>query len=159
MFRAMRRAKQQLNDEETMAILEAGSYGTLACLGDDAYPYAIPLNYVYLDNRLYMHSAKQGHKVDAIANHKKVSFTVVGQDRIVSKEYTTYFSSVIAFGKARLAEGDEYTRAFTALTDKYASDRPKQERIEQIRGCSQAIIIAIDIDHLSGKQAKELSQK
>ena len=153
MFRAMRRAKQQLNEKETMAILEAGSYGTLACLGDDSYPYAIPLNYVYLDNTLYMHSAKQGHKVDAIANHRKVSFTVVGQDQIVSKEYTTYFSSVIAFGKARLAEGDEYTRAFTA------SDRPKQERIEQVRECRQAIIIAIDIEHLSGKQAKELSQK
>ncbi|MBZ4673396.1 MAG: putative flavin-nucleotide-binding protein [Spirochaeta sp.] len=146
----MRRA-QQLTEKETLAIL--------ACLGDDSYPYAIPLNYVYLDNKLYMHSAQQGHKVDAIANHRKVSFTVVGQDRIVSKEYTTYFSSVIAFGKARLAEGDEYTRAFTAFADKYASDRPKQERIEQIRECRQAIIIAIDIDHLSGKQAKELSQK
>ena len=159
MFREMRRAQQQLNKEETLAILEAGSHGTLACLGDDSYPYAIPLNYVYLDNKLYMHSAKQGHKVDAITNHRKVSFSVVGQDQIESKEYTTYFSSVIAFGKARLAAGDEYTRAFTALADKYVFDRPIQERIDKIRECRQAIIIAIDIDHLSGKQAKELSQK
>ncbi len=158
MFRAMRRAQQQLTESQTATILEEGSYGILACLGDDSYPYAIPLNYVYLDEKLYMHSAKHGHKVDAITNHQKVSFTVVGQDQIVSKEYTTYYSSVIAFGKARQAEGDEYMRAFTALVDTYASDQPKQERTEQISDCTQAIIIAIDIEHLSGKQAKELSQ-
>ncbi len=158
MFRAMRRVQQQLTEKETLAILEEGSYGILACLGDDSYPYAIPLNYVYFDSKLYMHSAKNGHKVDAITKYQKVSFTVVGQDQIVSKEYTTHFSSVIAFGKARQAEGEEYMKAFTALVDKYANDRPKRECTEKIKGCTQAIVIAIDIDHLSGKQAKELSQ-
>ncbi|MGE4454406.1 MAG: pyridoxamine 5'-phosphate oxidase family protein [Sphaerochaeta sp.] len=152
----MRRSKQQLSTSNTNVILDEGSYGILSCLGDDDYPYAVPLNYVYREGKLYMHSAKNGHKVDAITNHAKVSFTVVGKDSIVSKEYTTYFSSVIAFGRARFATGEEYKRAFHSLVDKYAADQPPEERSKEVEHCSQAIIIAIDIDHITGKQAKEL---
>lgn len=152
----MRRNRQQLSTSEVNVILNEGSHGILSCLGDDDYPYAVPLNYVYREGKLYMHSAKNGHKVDAILRQPKVSFTVVGEERIVSKEYTTYFSSVIAFGKARLATDEEYKRAFLSLVDKYAADQPLEKRIKEVEHCRQAIIIAIDIDHITGKQAKEL---
>lgn len=44
MFRPMRRKKQNLSREQAEAILINGSHGVLACLGDDDYPYAVPLN-------------------------------------------------------------------------------------------------------------------
>src|SRR5574344_2159951 len=96
-FRTMRRSRQLLSHEESEAVLKRGSHGILACLGDGDYPYAVPLNYVYYDGKIFLHSAKEGHKVDAILHHPKVSFTVVDEDTIIGKAYTSYFRSVIVF--------------------------------------------------------------
>ena len=67
-FREMRRKRQQLSEEESIGILQRATSGTLALLGDNGYPYAIPISYVYSDGNLYFHSALSGHKVDAIRN-------------------------------------------------------------------------------------------
>ncbi|MGL6016932.1 MAG: pyridoxamine 5'-phosphate oxidase family protein, partial [Selenomonadaceae bacterium] len=85
----------------------------------------------------------------------KVSFSVIDADQIVSEEYTTYFRSVIAFGKARLVEGDEWLEAFTALVEKYAGDLPEEARHKEITGCTQSYILAIDVEHITGKEAIE----
>lgn len=77
MFRKMRRNKQLLSIDDTVAVMERCTNGVLACMGDNDYPYAVPLSYVYLDNKIYFHSAKVGHKVDAIIRNPKVSFSVM----------------------------------------------------------------------------------
>jgi len=159
MFREMRRSKQLLTAEETVAVLNRGTNGVLACLGDDDYPYAVPLSFVYSNDKIYFHSAKQGHKVDAIQKSAKVSFTVIDEDTIVSQEYTSYFRSVIAFGKARIVEGDEKLRALQVLVEKYSGDQPLELKQKEISGCTQAILVAIDIEHLTGKEAIENVQK
>lgn len=156
MFREMRRGRQILSQEETIAILERGSNGVLACLGDEDYPYAVPLNYVYHNGKIYFHSAMTGHKMDAMMKHPKVSFAVVDQDTIVSEKYTSYFRSAIVFGKARIAEGDERLEAFRALVEKYSGDQPEENKRREIESCTRAYIVAIDIEHMTGKQAKEL---
>ena len=56
-FRAMRRKRQQLAEEESVAILQKATAGTLALLGDNDYPYAVPISYAYHDGMLYFHSA------------------------------------------------------------------------------------------------------
>ena len=78
MFREMRRNRQILTQAECEAILAACTNGVLAVSGDDGYPYAVPLSYVYRDNKIFFHCAKTGHKLDAIARNEKVSFCVVG---------------------------------------------------------------------------------
>ena len=118
MFRKMRRIKQLLSKEDTQKVMERCSNGVMACLGDDDYPYAVPFNYVYYNDKIYFHSAKAGHKLDSIIKNPKVSFAVVDKDQIVSEEYTSYFRSVIAFGKARIVEGDEWYEAFSVLVEK-----------------------------------------
>jgi len=154
-FRTMRRSRQLLSHEESEAVLKRGSHGILACLGDGDYPYAVPLNYVYYDGKIFLHSAKEGHKVDAILHHPKVSFTVVDEDTIIGKEYTSYFRSVIVFGKASHAEGRAWKDAFLAMADKYCASQPIAERIEKVETCSQALIIVIEIEHCTGKEAVE----
>ena len=69
MFRPMRRFKQQLSKEECEEILNNCKSGVLAVIGDSGYPYAVPLSYVYFNDKIYFHCAKEGHKVDAIANN------------------------------------------------------------------------------------------
>jgi len=152
----MRRIKQLLSKEDTQKVMERCSNGVMACLGDDDYPYAVPFNYVYYNDKIYFHSAKAGHKLDSIIKNPKVSFAVVDKDQIVSEEYTSYFRSVIAFGKARIVEGDEWYEAFSVLVEKYSLDRPKEEKVKEIEGCQRSHIIAIDVDHITGKEAKEL---
>ena len=60
--------------------------------------YALPLSYVYDENCIYFHSAKEGHKIDILQKNPKVSFCIIDQDVIQPLEYTTYFKSVIVFG-------------------------------------------------------------
>lgn len=151
----MRRGKQLLSIDDSTDVMNRCTNGVLACLGDDDYPYAVPLNYVYIDETIYFHSAKAGHKIDAIKKNPKVSFSVIDEDRIVSEKYTTYFRSVIAFGKARIAEGDEWLKAFRALVNKYSGDQPEEANHKKITGCTQSYIIAIDIEHFTGKEAIE----
>lgn len=155
MFRKMRRSKQLLSQADIVAVMTRCTNGVLACLGDDNYPYAVPLSYVYFDDKIYFHSAKAGHKIDSILKNPKVSFSVIDEDMIVSAEYTTYFRSVIAFGKARITADDELKSAFRALVEKYSGDQPETAKQKEITECIQTYLIAIDVEHVTGKEAIE----
>jgi len=155
MFRKMRRNKQLMSQEDTIAVMKRCTNGVLACSGDDGYPYAVPLSYVFFQDKIYFHSAKAGHKIDAIFENPKVSFAVIDEDTIVSAEYTTYFRSVIAFGQARMVEGDELKSAFKALVEKYSGDQPEAAKQKEITECTQTYLIAIDVEHITGKEAIE----
>ena len=161
MFRQMRRKNQILSQEESIAILQNGTTGTLAVLGDDDYPYAVPINYFYEDNKIYFHGAKAGHKIDAIKKHNKVSFCVVAQDDIITEKFTTYFKSVIAFGTARIIEDDaEKRNAIEKLTVKFTPDQTEQKRSEALEKEFPALgMVEITIEHMTGKQALELIKK
>lgn len=158
MFREMRRRKQALSRRECDAILSRGISGVLALHGDDGYPYAVPISYVYDGAKLYFHCAKSGHKLDAIRRSPKASFCVIDQDRIVPEEYTTYFRSVIAFGTIRILEDDREKRtAIEKLAVKYAPEDSAQHRGEAIeREWAPLCMLEMAVDHLSGKQAIEL---
>ena len=158
MFRPMRRSAQQLTREQTEEILLRGSNGTLAVCGDDGYPYAVPLNYVYSDGRIYLHCAKSGHKLDAIARCDKVSFCVVDQGTVVPDALTTHFRSAIVFGRARLlTDTDELRAAMHTLSKKYAPALTDERIDKAIQSEMPALgIIVIEIEHMSGKEAIEL---
>ncbi|NLB32652.1 MAG: pyridoxamine 5'-phosphate oxidase family protein [Tissierellia bacterium] len=155
MFREMRRIKQLLSREDTIDVMDRCTNGVMACIGDEDYPYAVPVSFVYFNDKIYFHSAKAGHKIESIKKNQKVSFAVIDEDTIVSKEYTTYFRSVIAFGKTRIVEGDEWYDAFKALVEKYSGDLPEEAKQKEIKGCRQSVIVAIDIEHITGKEAIE----
>ena len=155
MFRPMRRFKQQFSENECKEILNKSKSGVLAVIGDDGYPYAVPLSYVYLNNKIYFHSAKEGHKIDALAKNNKVSFCVVTKDDVVPEELTTYFKSVIIFGKAKKLEGDELRNAAIQLGLKYYNNENAVKK-EVDAALNRMLSFEISIEHISGKQAKEL---
>ena len=98
MERKMRRSKQLLSPEEAELILSNGKECVLALNGDDG-PYAVPVNYVNEGSCVFIHSAKEGHKIDLIRKDPRVSLCVIVKDTVVPEEFTTYFRSVIAFGR------------------------------------------------------------
>lgn len=158
MFRELRRKRQALSKEACAEILSRGTSGVLALAGDDGYPYAVPISYVYDGEKLYFHSAKAGHKLDAIQREPKTSFCIIDQDQIVPEEYTTYFRSVIAFGRIRILEDEEEKRAaIEKLALKYAPDDSAENRRRAIdREWKPLCMLEMTIEHLSGKEAIEL---
>ena len=159
-FRAMRRKRQQLSEEESVAILKKATAGTLALLGDNDYPYAVPLSYVYHEGRIYFHSALSGHKVDAIRKCDKASFCVIEQDDVQPEKYTTFFRSVIAFGRIHIIE-DEHEKLETArmLGNRYNPNHDEALQKEIEGGLSRMLMIRFDIEHLTGKEAIELMKQ
>ena len=160
MFREMRRFQQLLSPEVSRAILERGTSGVLAVLGDEGYPYAVPLSYVCRGDKLYFHCAREGHKMDAVRACPKASFCVIDQDQVVEEEYTTYFRSVIAFGKVRVLEDEgEKRRAIEELAVKYAPLDSAEHRDRVIaREFAQMAILELTMEHLTGKEAIELGK-
>lgn len=158
MFREMRRKRQQLSTDDSISILRNGTSGVLAVAGDDGYPYAVPISYVYDDGKLFFHGAKSGHKLDAIQRNCKVSFCVTDMDRVVPEEYTTYFRSVIVFGQIRILEDEAEKRAaIKKLAVRYAPDDSADHRQEAIdREYAPLCMLELTIEHMTGKESIEL---
>lgn len=156
--RPMRRKRQLLSKEDTEAILLRGTSGVLAVQGDDGYPYAVPMSYLYMNGKLYFHGAKSGYKMDCIRSCPKASFCVIDQDQIVEAEYTTYFRSAIAFGQVRLMEDEAAIHAVAEqLGIKYnpgASMEYLQEAIQ--KEWSILAMFEMEIESMTGKEAIEL---
>ena len=146
--------------KKCIEILEKGTAGVLALLGDNDYPYAVPISYVYYNSKLFFHGAKSWHKIDAIKKCSKASFCVIDQDHIVPEEYTTYFRSVIAFGKIHIMEDEtEMKNAIERLAVKYYPTDPETNRNTAInREWKPLCMMELDIEHLSGKEAIELAK-
>ena len=157
MFREMRRSKQRLPREVAVEILERNTSGVLALSGDEGYPYAVPMSYVYAEGKIYFHSAKNGHKIDAIQRNEKASFCVIDQDQIVPEKYTTFFRSVIVFGRLRLVEDMEEMRRIAAtLAMKYSADFKEGIPKEINASIRNMAILELTIDHITAKEAIEL---
>ena len=158
MFREMRRKKQLLPYEDCCSILCRRTSGVLAVAGDDGYPYAVPISYVYDDGKIIFHCAKSGHKLDAIKRNCKVSFCVTDLDHVVPEEYTTYFRSVIAFGRIRILDDDAEKRAaIEKLAARYAPNDNEAHRQEAInREYAPLCMLELTIEHITGKEAIEL---
>ena len=161
MFHKMRRNVQQLSQEESEAVLLRGTAGVLALAGDKAFPYAVPISYVYDGEHIYFHSATEGHKIDAIERNPNASFAVIDQDEVIPEKYTTAFRSVIVFGSIRIIGDDTEKRAAVRkLAVKYAPDNTEQQHAAEIDGAwSRFCMLEMSIAHMTGKQAIELVAK
>lgn len=156
MFREMRRSKQQLPREEIDRILENGKTGILAVNGDDGFPYAVPVNYVYKNGKLFFHGAKAGHKYDAMLRSNKVSFCVIDKDDVIAEKLATDYKSVIAFGFVRILEGEELEQAAYHLGIRYYNN-DEVVREEIARHINALACFEISIEHIAGKRAIELN--
>ena len=158
MFRPMRRGRQAMNEEECAAVLQRRTSGVLALSGDDEYPYAVPMSYVYEGGKLYFHCAKEGHKLDAIRRSSKASFCVIDQDEVIAQEYTTNYRSVIVFGRIRVMEdGPEKDAAIMALAKKYSPELGEENYRSAIDLSRNSLcMLEMTTDHISGKMGRGL---
>ena len=155
MFREMRRWKQALSEQACIEVLKQQPRGVMAVHGEDGYPYAFPMDYLYLDGKLYFHCAKEGHKLDAIAADDKASFCVMDEGFRKEGDWALNIRSVIVFGKVRkLDDPSETLRLVRQLTLKYyPTPEAAEEEIE--KAFARVQMLELSIDHMTGKLVNE----
>ncbi|MBR1993728.1 MAG: pyridoxamine 5'-phosphate oxidase family protein [Firmicutes bacterium] len=152
MFREMRRKDKMKTYEEAVQILGECTNGVLSVIGDDGYPYGVPVSYIYHDGKIYFHCAGEGHKLDAIKADSRVSFTVVGADEIAPEKFTTMYKSVIAFGRASIIDTDEEKMAaLNLIREKYSGNFPKEGAAYIEKFWDKTTVVVIEIEHMTGK--------
>jgi len=155
MFREIRRKDRLVSEEIGVELLNRADSGVLSVLGDDDYPYGVPVNFAYKDNCVYIHGFLEGHKTDSIKKHPKVCFTVYGDEEVMKDQISTNYTSVIIFGKAELIpppENDERKAAFAAIIDKYVPNE-KERTDAYIKGNEMKTnVIKIHIEHMTCKK-------
>ena len=157
MFRTIRKKKNEISTDAAKTLLQSSRRGVLAVNGDDGYPYAIPINYVYDDDaqKIYFHGARVGHKVDALRACDKVCFTVYGNETIKEEKWAPFVQSTVIFGRRHLLEESaETTEILKKIAVKYY---PNEQLIdEEIKRSGKAVqLFEIEIEHISGKEIQE----
>ena len=157
MFRKMMREKQALSREECAEILRNEKRGVLSLLGDDGYPYGLPINHYYSEQGgcLYFHSGRAGHKIDAMRGCEKASFCVYTPGEKRGGNWWLTIRSVIVFGRIR--EITDHARAIEIsreLSRKFTDD---EDYIEQeVRSSGAGVLcFALEIEAMTGKTVEE----
>lgn len=151
MFRQMRRQKREIEINLAKEILNKCEYGTLSTISDNGYPYNITLSYVYYNECIYFHSAKEGYKIDNIRNNNKVCFNVVGNTQVLPESFSTKYESVVVFGTAWEVDYDEKELALLKLLEKYSPNFIKEGKEYISKAKNATSVIKINIEHITGK--------
>ena len=157
MFREMIRKKQALSKEACEEVLLQAPRGVLSVLGDDGYPYGMPMNFLYCpeNGKLYFHGGKQGHKIDAIKKCDKASFCVCDEGYRNEGEWNLHIRSVIAFGRIRFVEdASEAEDICRRLSRKYTADEAYIQK-EIDRFLKGTLCFELIPEHLTGKLVDE----
>ena len=157
MFREMLRKKQALSEEDCITVLKTQKRGVLAVLGDEDYPYALPINHYYNDEdgHIYFHGAKFGHRVDAVKRHDKVSFCVYDEGYRREGEWALNIKSVIVFGRlVPVEDEDKMIDLCRRLSHKFTDDESYIED-EIKRAGFRTLMYELVPEHMSGKLVKE----
>lgn len=131
MFRTIRKKKNEIDKNAAENLLQYSRRGVLAVNGDDGYPYAIPINYIYdrEAQKIYFHGARAGHKVDALKACDKVCFTVYGNESIREEAWAPFMQSTVVFGRCRLVEAGE--KATTLLKQFAMKYYPNEQMVDE----------------------------
>ena len=160
MFREMRRFRQQISEAECIQILKEQPRGVLSVLGDDDYPYGIPLDHWYCEEngRLYFHCAKTGHKLDAVRKHDKVSFCVYDEGYRKEGDWALNIKSVITFGRIRFfsyeEEPEKVREICIGISAKFTDD-PDYADDEISKVGRNVLCFEITPEHMTGKLVNE----
>ena len=157
MFRKMARVKQQISEDECIELLKQEKRGVLSVLGDDDYPYGMPINHFYNDEdgKIYFHGGKSGHKVDAVLRYDKASFCVYDQGYRNDDDWALNIRSVIVFGRIEVIEDtDKVYDISRRLSYKFTDDESYIEHEIENAG-PRTLMFALVPEHMTGKLVKE----
>jgi len=159
----LRRVDKLMSDEKTLETLQHGFCGRLATIGEDGYPYCVPLLYVWMDGELYVHNTRaRGHLRANIDRDPRVCFEIDEPGEVFPYgrfecDSTLAFRSVILFGRVRVVEELETKqRFFEMLISKYAKSDWTEGDVARPKGffprIDQITLYAIRVERMTGKE-------
>ncbi|MGL5617250.1 MAG: pyridoxamine 5'-phosphate oxidase family protein [Sarcina sp.] len=151
MFKEIRKKYLILSEDKIKKALETTEFGVLGTIGENGYPYTVPVNFVYIDSSIYFHCGILGNKIDNINFNNKVSFTIVPHSKVLREKFDSEYESVIAFGDASEVFSDEKRNILLEILNKYSKDYIASGKIYIEKAIDAVKVFKIDIKHLSGK--------
>lgn len=155
MFRKLRKINYEIPKERVEELIKITEYGVLSTVGEDGYPYAVPVNYAYINGNIYFHCAREGHKLDNISFNNKVSFTLVPYSKVLSEKFDSEYESVVIFGKAEEVFDKEKIDGLLGLVYKYSPEYVEAGKAYIDRAQDKVRIMKISFDYVTGKTYKE----
>jgi len=157
MVHEMRRRDRALSEAEAREILGKAEWGVLSTLGEDGWPYGVPVNHVVVEDRIYIHCAQAGHKLENLSFESKVSYCVVTNSEIRPAELSTDFESAILFGRAvAVADETEKRLALEALLARFAPQHPEEGAESMRRHFAHTAVLRITPERITGKARRRL---
>lgn len=153
----IRRRDRILPHAACRQLLDSGRYCVLATVDSCGQPYAVPLSYVFWQEKIWFHCAHQGHKIENLQANPRCSLSIVGDNcPVYAKNFTTYYESVTVFGEARAVCDDSIkTAALMELARKYLPEYMDRAPADIAASLSRTAVYAVSIDKISGKAKKK----
>ncbi len=143
-------------------MLASAEYGVLALSGEK--PYAVPVNFVYLDGSIYFHGSPRGKKMDIIKENNNVSFSVISNSIIIPSYFSStenlacpasaFFKSIIIDGTAEIiSTHKELVKIFSAMMEKLQPEGQYKsfESREYDKQLSAVSVVKINVKEMSAK--------
>ena len=157
MFRELIRQNKKLADEQCIEVLKTEKRGVLSVMGDDEYPYGMPMNHWYNedDGYLYFHSGNVGYRLEMLKKHDKVSYCVFDKGYLVEDDWAYRVKSVIIFGRVEFIEDkDTIIDIVTKLSRTFTDDEGFiTKHIEN--NLDRTVMYRVKIEHMTGKLVTE----
>lgn len=157
MFRELTRKNKQLSTGDCIKVLQEETRGVLSVLGDDDYPYGMPMNHWYNeeDGKIYFHCGKVGHRLDALKKHNKVSFCVYDEGYRENDDWALNVKSVIVFGRMEVIDDmEKIIDITTKLSHKFTQDEEYIKKELELYG-KGTLLLQLTPEHICGKRVKE----
>lgn len=149
----MRRSQNEIKDRcEIEAILDEAMICRVAfCDGD--IPYVIPMNFAYKDNCIYLHSAKEGRKIELLKKNVNVCVEAEADVKLIKEKdpcnWSASYRCAIGTGVASIISSpEEKSTAIDLIVKKYTGD-PSPSYSQQ--SYDRIIAIKIELKSLTGK--------
>ena len=141
--------------------LNQESTGRIASIDKEGFPQIIPMNFVFLEDVIYMHSHVKGEKIDNIKRNSKVGFEVDKNLEFLPSYFSdpddasladTFYISVIIKGEAELVEdNDEKVLALNGLMEKYQPEGKYIPMKKDMPVLDHAAVIKVIPKEMNGK--------
>ncbi|MEE1320096.1 MAG: pyridoxamine 5'-phosphate oxidase family protein [Acutalibacteraceae bacterium] len=157
MFRELQRKNKQISYEECIDILKNEKRGVFSVLGDEGYPYGMPMNHYYCeeDGCIYFHCGKEGHRTDSLKKYEKASFCVYDSGEKIQGQWALSFRSVIVFGKTEIIEGTKSVSDICYKLSRKFTDDENYIKNEIDCFAENTALIKLVPEHICGKKITE----
>lgn len=157
MFRELLRKNKELSMDECVEILKNETRGVLSVLGDEGYPYGMPMNHWFNeeDSKIYFHCGNVGHRLDALRKYDKVSFCTYDKGYRNEGEWALHVKSVIVFGRVEIVDDlEKIADITTKLSHKFTQDEAYIQKEIEMHG-HRTLLLQLTPEHVCGKMVTE----